>query len=89
MGGMVEKMEYLTKMMGSVRTAIGDHSADTAPRVGHIPVIARDEVEMDMEDGLAGGSTCIDPDVESVRLVAFTNDIFHLIQEFQTGKLEI
>ncbi len=26
MGGMVEKMEYLTKMMGSVGTAVGDHS---------------------------------------------------------------
>ena len=89
MCGMVEMMEYLTILTRSVGTAVGDHSSDTAPWVRHIPVIAGDEVQMDMEDGLAGGSACIDPDVESIRLVTLPDDILCLIQEFHTRELEI
>ena len=48
----------------------GDDVADAAAWVGDVAGVARDEVDVEVEDGLAGGFADVDADVEAVGVVA-------------------
>ena len=47
--------------------AFGQYAADTAPRVGHIACIARDQVHVNVHPRLSARMANIDADIVSVR----------------------
>src|SRR5574342_160482 len=52
--------------LGGVAALAGDDVPDAAPGVGHVAAVARDEVDVQVEDGLACGFADVDADVEAV-----------------------
>ena len=44
----------------------GDDVADAAAGVGHVAGVAGDQVDVEVEDGLAGGGADVDADVVAV-----------------------
>ena len=65
-------VSYLTGAvaLGGVEALAGDDVADAAPWVGYVAAVARDEVDVQVEDGLACGFADVDADVEAVGVVA-------------------
>ena len=60
---------------------------DPAPRIGNVALIARNNVEMQVEDGLPGGLAHVDPDVETVGMIS-TNDLLpHPVDRLNKGGL--
>jgi hypothetical protein len=50
----------------AARCAAGDDVSHAAGRVGDVAAVARDQVDVEVEDGLAGGFADVDADVEAV-----------------------
>ena len=63
------------KVVGLVRNYMPHSTA----RVGNVTHIARDNVQMKMEDRLTGGGVLIEADVEAVRTESFRNHGLALI----------
>jgi len=51
---------------GGVAALAGDDVPDAAPWVGYVAAVARDEVDVQVEDGLACGFADVDADVEGL-----------------------
>src|SRR5262245_52611369 len=49
-----------------VRRLVGKQRADPAPRVRLVPLVARDDVDVQVHHRLAGGLAVVDPDVVAV-----------------------
>jgi hypothetical protein len=65
--------------LGGVAALAGDDVPDAAPWVGYVAAVARDEVDVQVEDGLACGFADVDADVEAVGVVAAGEELSALV----------
>src|ERR1700735_3274803 len=54
-------------LIGPVTGFRGEHPPDAPSRVGDVAAIARNQMDVHVSDGLAGGRSIVDADVEGVR----------------------
>jgi hypothetical protein len=58
------------RLFGKVVRQLGDHVPNTTAGVRDIAVVARDQMDVQVADGLASGASDVDPDVVAVGLVS-------------------
>jgi hypothetical protein len=75
------------RLFGKVVRQLGDHVPNTTTGVRDIAVVARDQMDVQVADGLASGGTDVDPDVVAVGLVAMFDVGFGDFQGCREGLL--
>jgi hypothetical protein len=63
----------------SIPPLLRDHASYAAARMGCVVVVAGNEMDVYMENGLAGGGVDVDPNVVSVRVVVVVQFLFGLV----------
>jgi len=71
---------------GEVVAFPGDDVADAAAGVGHVAFVARDEVEVEVEDGLASGPSDVQADVVAVGVVAVGHEVAGPVEGGEDGR---
>src|SRR5262245_36136669 len=63
----------------------GDHMSHPAPGIVHVPVITRDDVDVQVLDRLTGGRTDVDAHVVPGRVVAHVEPLANNVDKVEQG----
>ena len=80
-GGRHRVLNFGGHGLGKVVALVGDDIADTAAWIGDVTVISRNDVDVEVVHGLAGGRARVETDVESVGSVLLVDRIAHSIDK--------